>query len=40
MPAPDPEALEALDRSLNLRGRITRDNWVATAKQLTEGEVT
>ena len=29
---------EALDRSLNLKGRIARDNWVAAAKQLVEGQ--
>src|SRR5262249_34713459 len=34
----DAEALEALDRTLNLRGRIARDNWIAAAKQLTEGQ--
>jgi small subunit ribosomal protein S2 len=34
----DPEALEALDRTLNLKGRIGRDNWIAAAKQLTEGQ--
>jgi small subunit ribosomal protein S2 len=34
----DPEMTEALDRTLNLRGRITRDNWIATAKQLVEGQ--
>ncbi|HSR82357.1 MAG TPA: 30S ribosomal protein S2, partial [Hyphomicrobiaceae bacterium] len=34
----DPETLEALDRMLNLKGRIARDNWIAAAKQLTEGQ--
>jgi small subunit ribosomal protein S2 len=34
----DAEMTEALDRALNLRGRISRDNWVAAAKQLVEGE--
>ena len=34
----DAEMTEALDRALNLRGRIARDNWVAAAKQLVEGE--
>jgi small subunit ribosomal protein S2 len=34
----DPETLEALDRALNLKGRIARDNWIAAAKQLTEGQ--
>src|SRR5215468_3179627 len=34
----DAEGLEALDRTLNLRGRIARDNWVAAAKQLAEGQ--
>jgi small subunit ribosomal protein S2 len=34
----DPEGLEALDRALNLKGRIARDNWIAAAKQLTEGQ--
>ncbi len=34
----DPETTEALDTALNLRGRIARDNWIATAKQLTEGQ--
>ena len=29
---------EALDRTLNLKGRIARDNWVAAAKQLSEGQ--
>ena len=31
-----PESTEALDRLLNLRGRIARDGWVAAAKKLTE----
>ena len=30
------ETAEALDRTLNLRGRLVRDNWVAAAKKLTE----
>jgi len=34
----DAESTEALDRTLNLRGRIARDGWVAAAKQLTEGQ--
>jgi small subunit ribosomal protein S2 len=34
----EPEMMEALDRALNLRGRIARDNWIATAKQLVEGQ--
>src|SRR4029079_15215368 len=34
----DPESMEALDTALNLRGRIGRDNWIAAAKQLTEGQ--
>ena len=34
----DPEMTEALDRSLNLKGRIARENWVAAAKQLVEGQ--
>jgi small subunit ribosomal protein S2 len=34
----DAENSELLDRALNLRGRIGRDNWVAAAKQLTEGQ--
>jgi len=34
----DAENSELLDRALNLRGRIARDNWVAAAKQLTEGQ--
>ncbi len=34
----DPESTEALDRLLNLRGRIVRDGWVAAAKKLTEAE--
>ncbi len=32
----DAEMGEALDRALNLKGRIARDNWVAAAKQLAE----
>ena len=32
----DPEMTEALDRPLNLKGRIVRDGWVAAAKKLTE----
>jgi small subunit ribosomal protein S2 len=34
----DAEMTEALDRALNLRGRIARDGWVAAAKKLTEAE--
>jgi small subunit ribosomal protein S2 len=34
----EPDMTEALDRALNLRGRIARDNWIATAKQLVEGQ--
>ena len=34
----DPESTDALDRLLNLRGRIVRDGWVAAAKKLTEAE--
>ena len=34
----DAESTAALDAALNLRGRITRDNWIAAAKQLTEGQ--
>jgi small subunit ribosomal protein S2 len=34
----DAENLEALDRTLNLKGRITRDGWVAAAKKLSEAE--
>ena len=34
----DAESTEALDRLLNLRGRIARDGWVAAAKKLTEAE--
>ena len=34
----DPEMTEALDSALSLKGRIARDNWVAAAKQLTEGQ--
>jgi small subunit ribosomal protein S2 len=34
----DPESLGALDRALNLKGRIERDGWIAAAKQLAEGE--
>jgi hypothetical protein len=30
--------IAALDATLNLRGRIARDNWIAAAKQLTEGQ--
>ena len=33
-----PKSTEALDRLLNLRGRIARDGWVAAAKKLTEAE--
>ncbi len=29
---------EALDRALNLKGRVARDGWVAAAKQLTESQ--
>ena len=32
-----PRTMEALDRTLNLKGRIARDGWVAAAKKLTEG---
>jgi small subunit ribosomal protein S2 len=34
----DPEMTEALDRTLKLKGQITRDEWIATAKRLTESE--
>jgi small subunit ribosomal protein S2 len=34
----DAENTEALDRVLNLKGRITRDGWVAAAKKLSEAE--
>ena len=34
----DAENTEALDRTLNLKGRITRDGWVAAAKKLSEAE--
>ena len=34
----DAESTEALDRLLNLRGRIARDGWIAAAKKLTETE--
>ncbi|HWB47090.1 MAG TPA: 30S ribosomal protein S2 [Hyphomicrobiaceae bacterium] len=34
----EPEAAEALDRTLNLKGRIARDGWVAAAKKLVEQE--
>ena len=33
----DAETMAALDATLNLRGRIARDNWIAAAKKLTEG---
>ena len=32
------ENMEALDRTLNLKGRIARDGWVAAAKKLSESE--
>ncbi len=32
----DAEQSEALDRALNLKGRLQRDNWIATAKKFTE----
>jgi small subunit ribosomal protein S2 len=34
----DAPNLEALDRTLSLKGRITRDGWVAAAKALVEGQ--
>jgi small subunit ribosomal protein S2 len=34
----EPALVEALDKSLNLKGRIARDGWVAAAKKLTESE--
>ena len=34
----DAENTEALDRTLNLKGRIARDGWVAAAKKLSESE--
>jgi small subunit ribosomal protein S2 len=34
----DAESAEALDRTLNLRGRLAREGWIAAAKQLTEAE--
>jgi small subunit ribosomal protein S2 len=34
----DAENTEALDRVLNLKGRIVRDGWVAAAKKLSEAE--
>ena len=34
----DAESTEALDRLLNLKGRIARDGWIAAAKKLTEAE--
>ncbi|MET0194443.1 MAG: 30S ribosomal protein S2, partial [Hyphomicrobiaceae bacterium] len=34
----DAENMEALDRVLNLKGRIARDGWVAAAKKLSEPE--
>ena len=34
----DAENVTLLDQTLNLRGRIARDNWVGAAKQLTEGQ--
>jgi small subunit ribosomal protein S2 len=34
----DPEGIEALDRTLNLKGRIAREGWVAAAKQLAESK--
>ena len=33
-----PEMTEALDRALKLKGRIARDDWVAAAKKLVEGQ--
>jgi len=34
----DPEGIEALDRTLNLKGRVAREGWVAAAKQLAESK--
>ena len=34
----DAENMEALDKTLNLKGRIARDGWVAAAKKLGETE--
>ena len=34
----DAPMTEALDRALNLKGRITRDGWIAAAKQITESQ--
>jgi small subunit ribosomal protein S2 len=34
----DEEGVAALDRTLNLKGRVERDGWVAAAKKLTEAE--
>jgi small subunit ribosomal protein S2 len=36
----DAEMSEALDRALNLKGRLQRDNWIAAAKQLAEAGAT
>jgi small subunit ribosomal protein S2 len=35
----DADMVASLDRTLNLKGRIERDGWVAAAKKLTETEV-
>ena len=34
----DAPMTEALDRALNLKGRIVRDGWIAAAKQITESQ--
>ena len=34
----DAENAALLDETLNLRGRVTKENWVGAAKQLTEGQ--
>ena len=34
----DPEMAEALDRALNLKGRIAREDWIGAAKRLTESQ--
>jgi small subunit ribosomal protein S2 len=34
----DPEMVEALDRTLKLKGQIARDDWIAAAKRLTESQ--
>jgi len=34
----DPEMTEALDRALNLKGQIAREEWIAAAKRLTESQ--